>query len=109
MRGDDIGTREKNGERERKTEKEFEEASVTVNTICQRWRWGGWVIPSVFLENCHSEKDRGERELEEGKHDHEKVIPPSGNRTNYHLFFLVSCFERSCLLISVSPRPQQQV
>lgn len=52
------------------------------------------VIPSVFLEKCHSEKDRGERELEEGKHDHEKVILPSGNETNYHLFFLVSCFER---------------
>jgi len=53
---------------------------------------GGWVIPSVFLEKCHRKTEA--RELEEGKHDHEKVILPSGNETNYHLFFLVSCFER---------------
>lgn len=33
LRGDDIGTRKKNEESERKREKEFEEASVTVNTI----------------------------------------------------------------------------
>lgn len=32
---------EKNGERERKTEKEFEEASVTVNTICHKMEMGG--------------------------------------------------------------------
>ncbi len=71
---------------------------------------GGWVIPSVFLEKCHSGKDIGERgELEEGRHEHEKVILPSGNETNYHLFILVSCFERWSKLISVSPRPQQQV
>lgn len=48
-----------------------------------------------ILEKCHSGKDTGERgELEEGRHDREKVILPSGTETNYHLFILVSCFER---------------